>query len=173
MGARRACMERLIVKHVERVLVNLEEVTVVCLLVLMCGATFINVLGRYFFNSPIQWAEEFSRYAFIWLVFVAAVVATTHKKHIIIDFLVIYLPRTGQFVCRVLVNLVTLTLMGIMVYYGWVMVKAATQPTAALGIPRSNCVYMAVPVSGLLIFYHTLMGLTSDLLGSGNAGSQR
>jgi len=171
MGARRVCMERLIMKYVERVLVKLEEATVVCLLVLMCGATFINVVGRYFFNNPLQWAEEFSRYAFIWLVFVAAVVATTHKKHIIIDFLVIYLPRIGQLVCRVLVDLVTLTLMSIMVYYGWVMVKAATQPTAALGIPQ-YWVYMAVPVSGLLIFYHTLMGLTSDLLGSGNIGSQ-
>jgi TRAP-type C4-dicarboxylate transport system permease small subunit len=165
-------MERFTMRKCERILVKLEEGAVASLLVLMSGATFANIVGRYCFNSPIQWAEEFSRYAFIWLVFVAAVVATVHKKHILINIAVIYLPQKGQTACRALVELVTLVLMAIMVYYGWVMVKAATQPTATLGIPQ-YWVYMAVPVSGLLIFYHTLMDLTSDLLGSGNSGSRR
>jgi TRAP-type transport system small permease protein len=156
----------------EQILVKMEERALAGLLVLMSGATFANIVGRYFFNSPIQWAEEFARYAFIWLVFVAAVVATVRKKHILIDIVVLYLPGKGQTACRALVDLVTLVLMAVMVYYGWVMVKAATQPTATLGIPQ-YWVYLAVPVSGLLIFYHTLMNLWSGLLGSGNVGGRR
>ena len=54
-------------------------------LVLMSLATFVNVVFRYVFNSPFQWAEEFSRYAFIWVVFIGAAVSTKHKTHIIID----------------------------------------------------------------------------------------
>ena len=50
-----------------------EEIASGALLVLMSLATFGNVVARYFFNNPIEWAEEFSRYAFIWIVFLGAV----------------------------------------------------------------------------------------------------
>ena len=46
-----------------------EEIVAGMFMVLMSLTTFANVVARYVFNSPIQWAEEFSRYAFIWVVF--------------------------------------------------------------------------------------------------------
>lgn len=147
---------------VQLVLARLEEVAALSLLALMSGATFANVIGRYVFNSPIQWAEEFARYSFIWLVFMAAVVATTRKKHITIDLLVNYLPRSGRSACRALADLTTLVLMAILICYGWVMVRAATQPTATLGVPQ-YWVYMAVPVSAVLIFYHTLIDFLTSV----------
>jgi hypothetical protein len=42
---------------------NIEEIVAGILMVLMSLATFSNVVARYILNSPIQWAEEFSRYA--------------------------------------------------------------------------------------------------------------
>lgn len=140
----------------EQILARIEEVVVASILVAMSGATFMNVLARYVLNSPIDWAEEFSRYAFIWLAFMAAVVATTHKRQITIDILVTSLPRRGQSICRVLVDLVTLILMGAMAYYGWLAARAATSQTATLGIPR-YWVYMSAPVAAVLIFCHTLV----------------
>ena len=158
-------------KCLQGVLARIEEVAALSLLALMSGATFANVIGRYVFNSPIEWAEEFSRYSFIWLVFMAAVVATTRKKHITINLLVNYLPQNGQSFCRALVDLTTLSLMAILIYYGWVMVRAATQPTASLGIPQ-YWVYMAVPVSGVLIFCHTLIDLLTRVLGVREGGNR-
>ena len=49
-----------------------EELVAGLFMVLMSFSTFANVVARYVFNSPIQWAEEFSRYAFIWVVFMGA-----------------------------------------------------------------------------------------------------
>jgi TRAP-type transport system small permease protein len=144
----------------EPVIVRAEEITTASLLALMSGATFLNVVARYLFNSPVEWAEEFSRYSFIWLVFMAAVVATTHKKHIIIDIVVAYLPPRVQAGCRVMADLATLALMGILVVYGWVMVRAATQPMATLGLPQ-YLVYLAVPVCAALIGWHLLVALGS------------
>jgi TRAP-type C4-dicarboxylate transport system permease small subunit len=158
-------------QFVRVVLARIEEVVAASLLALMSGATFANVVARYVFNSPIQWAEEFSRYSFIWLVFMAAVVATTRRRNITIDVLVTYLPRGGRHICRVLVDLMTLILMGALVYYGWVMVRAATQPTATLGIPQ-YWVYMAVPVSAVLIFCHTLMDFLADVQGAWDGGNR-
>jgi TRAP-type transport system small permease protein len=148
-----------------------EEAVAVLLLVLMCSATFVNVVGRYLFNSPLQWAEEFSRYAFVWLVFVAAIVATTHKKHILIDFLLNYLPQKARKACQIVTDLLGLGLMAILVYYGWVMMRAAKQPTAALGIPQS-WVYMAVPACALLMFCHILFDLGDSRSCDEDGGSQ-
>jgi len=59
-----------------------EEIVAGVFMVLMSVTTFANVLARYFFNSPIQWAEELARYSFIWVVFAGAVVCTKRKRHI-------------------------------------------------------------------------------------------
>ena len=142
----------------ESALIRAEEIVTATLLALMSGATFLNVMARYLFNSPIDWAEEFSRYSFIWLVFMAAVVATTHKKHIVIDILIAFVPPRVEAVCRIIADLAILSLMVILVVYGWVMVRAATQPMATLGLPQ-YLVYLAVPVSAALIGCHLVLEL--------------
>lgn len=136
-------------------LIKLEEYLAITLLVLMSLATFTNVLARYLFSSPIAWAEEFSRYTFIWLVFISAVVATAQNRQIVIDTVVAVLPQRVRTICQALADMVVLILMAIMIYYGWVMASAATEPAATLGIPQF-WVYLAVPVSATLILYHTL-----------------
>jgi TRAP-type C4-dicarboxylate transport system permease small subunit len=154
-------------KQTAQFLSTIEKIVAGAILVAMSGATFLNVVARYVFNSPIDWAEEFSRYAFIWLAFMAAVVASAQKRQITIDILVMQLPERGRVVCRVLAGLVTLALMAAMAYYGWLTAQIASSRTATLGIPRS-WIYMAAPVAGVLIFCHTLM----DLLAGGVAGKE-
>ncbi|NWF93792.1 MAG: TRAP transporter small permease [Syntrophaceae bacterium] len=130
-----------------------EEILSGVFMVLMFLATFANVLARYIFNSPIQWAEEFSRYAFIWVVFLGAVVCSKHKRHIGIDSLVKILPGRIQPWVYVAADLFTLALMVIIIWYGWILTRSATQITATLQIPQ-YVIYIVVPSSGVLgIFY--------------------
>jgi TRAP-type C4-dicarboxylate transport system permease small subunit len=155
----------------EQILARIEEIIVGSILVAMSGATFLNVVARYVFNSPIDWAEEFSRYAFIWLAFMAAVVANNHGRQITIDILVTSLPRGGQKTCRIVVDVVTLALMGAMAYYGWLAARTATSQTATLGIPRF-WVYLSAPVCAVLIFSHTLMDFATRVLGAWDGGNR-
>ncbi len=57
---------------------------------LSCMATFVfvNVVLRYFFNSGITWSEEASRYLFIWLIFLGAIVAFRENVHLGVDTLI-------------------------------------------------------------------------------------
>lgn len=57
---------------------------------LMCMSSFVffNVIMRYFFNSGLTWAEEASRYLFIWLIFLGAIVAQQENVHLGMDTLV-------------------------------------------------------------------------------------
>jgi TRAP-type transport system small permease protein len=65
----------------------------------MVVMVFGNVVLRYVFNSGITISEEMSRYVFVWLVFVGAVLAMREQAHLGIDTLVTRLPRLGKKVC--------------------------------------------------------------------------
>lgn len=144
---------------------NFEELVAGVFMVLMSLATFLNVVARYLFSNPIPWAEEFSRYAFIWLVFMGAVVATKRKKHIIIEALLVFLPRRIRSFFLVLADIATLALMAVMVHYGWVLTLSANQPTSTLKVPQ-YVVYVVVPIAGLLIILYSLGDLRQNLRGA-------
>jgi TRAP-type C4-dicarboxylate transport system permease small subunit len=55
---------------------------------MMAIFVFGNVVLRYFFNSGLTWAEEASRYLFIWLIFLGAIVAFQENAHLGVDTLV-------------------------------------------------------------------------------------
>jgi len=132
-----------------------EEILSGVCMTLMFAATFANVVARYIFNSPIQWAEEFARYAFIWVVFLGAVVCTKHKRHIGIDSLVKALPNHVQPWVNLTADLLTIALMLIIIWYGAILTQGATQITATLNVPQ-YIIYLVVPASGILGFFYSL-----------------
>lgn len=75
------------------------EFLVVAALVAMVVMVFGNVVLRYGFNSGIQMSEEMSRYCFIWLTFIGAMIAMREKGHLGVDTLVKHLPRLGKKGC--------------------------------------------------------------------------
>lgn len=149
---------------------NLEEILAGTLMVLMAIATLLNVIGRYFLNSPIPWAEEFSRYAFIWLVFIGAVVCTKRGRHICIDLVVLNLPKKVQPFVVFVANAATVVLMLILIYYGTILAASATQPTSTLNIP-TYIVYMVVPLSAVLILFYTIRDMLRVVRGEFGAGA--
>jgi TRAP-type C4-dicarboxylate transport system permease small subunit len=139
-----------------------EEILSGSFMVLMFLATVANVVARYLFNSPIQWAEEFSRYAFIWIVFLGAVVCTKHKRHIGIDSVVKVLPAPVQPWVNLAADLITSALMVIIIWYGGLLTRNATQMTATLNVPQ-YVIYIVVPVSGVLGLLYSLGDFRSHL----------
>ena len=61
------------------------ELLIVVAMVAMVGMVFGNVVLRYGFNSGIDISEEMSRYCFIWLTYVGAIVAMRDKAHVGVD----------------------------------------------------------------------------------------
>ena len=77
-------------------------------LALMVVLVFINVVLRYAFNSGITVSEELSRWLFVWLTFMGAIVALHDKAHLGTDTLVSRLPVRGKKTCLVLGHLLML-----------------------------------------------------------------
>jgi TRAP-type transport system small permease protein len=76
----------------------LELIVVLCLFA-MVVMVFGNVVMRYAFNSGIQISEEMSRYAFIWLTYIGAMIAMREGGHLGVDTLIRKLPLLGKKVC--------------------------------------------------------------------------
>jgi len=78
---------------------KLLELLVVTSLVAMVIMVFGNVILRYAFNSGITVSEEMSRYCFIWLTYIGAMIAMREHSHLGVDTLVKHLPTGGKKVC--------------------------------------------------------------------------
>ena len=65
----------------------------------MVALVFGNVVMRYGFNSGFTVSEELSRWLFVWLTFLGAVVALRENAHLGTDMLVGKLGPTGKRIC--------------------------------------------------------------------------
>jgi len=89
------------------------------ILALMVVLVFGNVVLRYGFNSGITISEEVSRYLFIWLTFIGAVVALHEHAHLGVDSLLNVLPRRGKLACVVVSDVLMLGAVGILFHGSW------------------------------------------------------
>ncbi len=78
---------------------RLLDILAAVALALMAVMVFGNVVLRYAFNSGIAVSEELSRWLFVWMTFLGAVVALKEHGHLGSDMLVSRLGRTGKRLC--------------------------------------------------------------------------
>ena len=103
-----------ILRSYTRVLDALGGVCLAVMVVLVFG----NVVLRYTLNSGITVSEELSRWLFVWLTFMGAVVALREHGHLGTDVLVSRLPAAGKKVCLVLAQVA-------MLYVSWLLLKGS------------------------------------------------
>jgi TRAP-type C4-dicarboxylate transport system permease small subunit len=105
---------------------------------LSCMAVFVfgNVVLRYVFNSGITWAEEASRYLFIWLIFLGAIVASRENAHLGVDTLVSRLSVKNRRRVFVVSNLLVAVTMGLCADGTWKLTAlTVNQVSASMRLP--------------------------------------
>lgn len=116
---------------------TLHATIAVCL---SCMAIFVfsNVILRYFFNSGLTWAEEASRYLFIWLIFLGAIVASRENVHLGVDTLVQKLTVKNRRRVFVINNILLAATMGLCAHGTWKLTLLTTsQASASMRLPLS------------------------------------
>lgn len=92
----------MIVKKIDKVLRTVEKVMIEVLFFVMILVVLAAVLNRMTVNRQMAWSDEFSRYVFIWMTFIAAAYASGEKAHIGVTALLDILPHKIQHVVEVL-----------------------------------------------------------------------
>jgi TRAP-type C4-dicarboxylate transport system permease small subunit len=77
---------------------------------------FANIVGRYFLNAPISWADEVMLFIMVGIVFFGVVGVSWDDKHIRMDIVVELLPPPLRRVVTFLVRLAEIAVSLILVY---------------------------------------------------------
>jgi TRAP-type C4-dicarboxylate transport system permease small subunit len=145
------------------------EVAIALALAAMVVMVFGNVVLRYAFDSGIAVSEELSRWLFVWLTFMGAIVALKEHAHLGSDLVVSRLPVAGRRACLVVGQL-------LMLYLTWLLLRGSWEQTVinwgteapVTGLPQ-GIVYAAGVVfaacTGVLLLrelWRALTGRTSE-----------
>lgn len=111
------------------------------------------VVGRLLGHVP-AWVEEMIRFLFVWASCVGAAIGVKEHIHIGIDVLTNLLPKLGQRIVAMIVQVILCGFDVFLIKFGVNLVnQTMKQPSAGLQIPMGY-VYWAIPVlGGLGIFY--------------------
>ncbi len=134
---------------------KLAEVTLVIMLSAMVIMVFGNVVLRYGFNDGIISSEEISRFLFIWITFLGAIVTFRDNGHLGLDSVVRKLSARGKKIAFTLSNVLMLGCC-VLMFYGTLKQHGinATTRSAVIEIPMSwvyGVGYVASIAMGLMI----------------------
>ncbi|OOF40412.1 MULTISPECIES: TRAP transporter small permease [Rodentibacter] len=127
------------------------EALVVFILSVMSILVFLNVVLRYGFNSSISVTEEVSRYMFIWLTFLAAVLAFSENRHVNVTILTDKLSPNRRNILGILTDSIMLYCCYLIVDGSWIQFQLNWANLAPIsGLPQ-GITYLASVVAGTLI----------------------
>ena len=110
---------------------KLLGVCIALMLALMVVLVFTNVVLRYALNSGIAISEELSRWLFVWLTFLGAVIALQEGAHLGTDTLVSRLPVAGKKACLAVGHLLMLFICWLLFKGSWDQVVINLESTSA------------------------------------------
>lgn len=108
------------------------QALMVAFLGLMVLMVFGNVVLRYAFNSGITMSEELSRWLFVWMTFLGAVVAVRDRGHLGTDALLSRLPAGGRRACYAISHLLMLYVCWLILQGSWEQARINWTSTSAV-----------------------------------------
>lgn len=132
------------------------------LLAAMVVLVFGNVVLRYAANSGITASEELSRLAFVWLIFLGAVVALREHAHIGIDTMIRALPLPLARACVALSYLLMILACGLLLQGSFaqaVINWSSVTPATGISMAWFHIPAIAFAVPALLILSAELLGI--------------
>ncbi len=140
---------------------GLAEILVTLLFTAMVGVGALQVFNRFFFNVSLSWSEEFQKYTFIWLVFIAIPLAYNRMAHLRVDSLVDLFPAALQRFLDLFSDVLWVLLGIALVLLTWRIMKVTQfQESPGLGISMS-WVYCGMLVGGAYLFLSVVARLVS------------
>lgn len=158
------------------VLLGIETVIMAVITFFLVAAIFIEVVCRYFLFISVAWAEELTRYLFIWLTYIGSSYALYYGQHTEIDMLqqVILKSRSGNQekglkalrIAAIVSTFAFLVVFG-KVFFDYMMViwtKTQTSPT--MHIPMGY-IYLPVLIGTVMAALHGIYMFLAEVFGTG------
>lgn len=152
------------IQQVSEFITKILKYILFILLMVMVITVFANVVGRYFFSTSLNWADEVSRAAFVWLVFTGIAVTMWDRGHIGLGNVVAKISQRAGRIADIITHLLVL-IFSLYILVGGFKLVALTivQMTEYLSI-STGYIYSIVPFGAMLMSLISLRDLFRALL---------
>ncbi|MDR2390275.1 MAG: TRAP transporter small permease [Planctomycetota bacterium] len=144
---------------------RLEEMTAVLLFAAMIFFGTCQVLFRFVVNLSLDWTEELTRFAFIFLVYISASLCAAKNRHVRVEIIDLLLPKGVLSWLHRATLLVWAAFAFIIAYSGWenaVNALEIGETSAVLELPM-GWILMIIPVGLFLMGARLLVRIAESL----------
>lgn len=124
---------------------------VTILFILLVIIVFIQVLFRYVFQNALPWADEASRYCFIWLIYIGGSITVRKGMNITFDILLDSLPEKIWKIVFLVVNLCCMVFLTVVIYLGAILCRTNLVQSSSILHLNMGLVMLAIPIGAVLM----------------------
>ena len=145
-------------RYLKRFYENFEEYFCEALVAVMIFSLSAQVIVRFLTGGAVSWAEELSRYCFIWSIYLGASMAAKKAAHVRVNAQFVYASVRTRLVFRMLADGVWVCANIFFLYYSSTAVQAAfryPEVTATMGVTKAY-IELIVPIGFGLMTWRTV-----------------
>jgi TRAP-type C4-dicarboxylate transport system permease small subunit len=135
---------------------------IACFMLLLAASLgMFQIITRFVLETPAEWTEVLIRFSLIWMVFMGIPMAFRQGAMVSVDVLYRWSPPSIRRVLDWVVCLAALTLISIIIWWGWdYTLRGRVQSMAGLESISMFWAYLAMPVGGVF----SVIGIFGNLL---------
>ena len=137
-----------LVKQIQRVSGGVSSLTLFGLMALTCA----DVVGRYFFNAPLDGATELTQIMLGVLVFATLPLVSLHEEHVSVDLMDLWFPQRWVRKRQLLLNALMAVMMVVVAWRVWIIADFMADygdATEFLAIPYAPITHFIAVMTGL------------------------
>ena len=146
---------------------NFEEYISAVAMVMMVSVLFAQIFNRYVLQGSITWAEEMSRFGFLWMMFLSSSLAAANRSHIRVTAQLLLLPKRFRIWVIVFADVIWVIFNVIVTYHSITMVINAFRfvylsPSLKLNMA---IMFLVIPFSFALMTIRIIVGYWRQFTG--------
>ncbi len=151
-------------------LLGKTETGLLCLIVAtMIGLAVLEIVLRYVFKTSLMWKHMMLQNLTLWMCFLGAALASAERRHISIDALNRILPASVTRFSVYIIDVLSLIVVSILAYYGFVfLIEETKSPATLIGSVPLWWAKTIIPIGFVLIGIHLVLQICINLTDSGH-----
>ncbi len=130
---------------------TITNIIVIILFSIVVVVVSAQVFSRFVINLSIRWADELSRFAFVWLIYIGGAVTIRDGRNVCFDLILDSQKGKMWKLQFTIVTAISLLFLALMTYFGVVLCQAELTEVSPIMKWPMSVVCLAVPLGGLLM----------------------
>ena len=123
----------------------------------MMALTFVDVIGRYLFNSPVVGGVELTEFAMAIVIFLGLTLLCCEEGHVVVDIFDSFVPEGMKPIQNIIINIVSFIVMGVISWQLWLKAGEAVEY-------GDRTQFLLMPMGPLFYFMSIMTGISSVIM---------